>query len=271
MSKRILVCGDAMIDRYWYSDDVRVSQEAPVAIAPIVRVEDRLGGAANVALNIRAMGGDVCALYSPSYEHDPVIKIRIISKGQQMIRADLDNAQEPVTTEQVLAAAEMCSCVVLSDYGKGTLYNISAIIYALKRAGKTVLVDPKGRSFNRYAEADLLKPNLAEMQKLIGGWDCEENLTYKVKALQRAAKIPTVLLTRGAQGMTLYNGEVKHIPAATGETVDVCGAGDVTLAAYATARSRGMCMIESCQVAAKAAGIAVSRFGTSLVYEKEVF
>ena len=272
MNRKILVAGDAMIDRYWYGGESRISQEAPVAITPIERTEDRHGGAMNVAANVAAMGGDVAELYSLFHMTKPVIKVRTFSRGVQVARADFDTPQEPLTVKQVIAAAEDRHIVILSDYGKGTLRDINAIIWTLKRAGKIVMVDPKGRSFMDYEGADLLKPNTAEMQRLIGGWTDEEALLFKVKAMQRKARIQTVLMTRGADGLTVFDGKATYIPACRdARAVDVCGAGDVAIAAYAVAIARGEDVLTAARYANRAAGIAITKFGTVTVSKKEVF
>jgi rfaE bifunctional protein kinase chain/domain len=273
--KRILVCGDAMIDRYLYGTAERMSPEAPVPVFKVEREESRDGAAANVTENIRAMGAEVAGIYSSSWDMDEtsIFKTRMIINGTQVFaRIDEDYKQEPLEVAFVARRAEEYDIVVLCDYGKGTLDNIGEIIGTLKAAGKTVIVDPKARRAREYKGADWIKPNLAEMQLLIGRWSSEDELEFKVKALQRAAGIPHVLLTRGAQGMTLFAGARIDIPPINaGPVLDVCGAGDTAIAGLAVGLARGYTAGNAARVANIAAGIAVTRFGTSIVTKEEVF
>jgi rfaE bifunctional protein kinase chain/domain len=268
---KILVAGDAMIDRYWYGDITRISPEAPVPVFAVDRAEDRAGAAAYVAAGIRAMGIETAELFSESFNVDPVLKLRLVARGRQMARVDFDAAQKPIDADAAERAAEGCDIVVLSDYGKGALDNIAAIIWRCKRAGKAVFVDPKSRRFKQYAGCDMLKPNLDELRLLIGGWSCEEEMEHKVKTMQRVASIPAVLVTRGAAGMTLFNGAVRQVAGEAREVVDVCGAGDMAMAAFAAAAARGLACHEAAIAANKASGIAVGKFGAAVVTAAEVF
>ena len=269
--KSVLVAGDAMVDEYWHGSITRISPEAPVPVFAVDRIESRMGGAANVMENIKAMGVQVYSLYSETFWNGGIIaKRRLVAKAQQFARVDSDINQFPLSANDV--STTHADIVVLSDYGKGTLDKISAIISQCKSAGKTVLVDPKARRFTDYSGCDMLKPNLAEMRPLIGGWSSEEDLRHKVKAMQRRAGIQTVLLTRGAEGMTLFNGSVSDIACAREQiVVDVSGAGDTAIAAYAAALARGMSPYDSAVVAVRASAVAVSRFGTTVVTEAEAF
>jgi rfaE bifunctional protein kinase chain/domain len=262
---RVLVVGDAILDRYWFGDITRISPEAPVPVVQIGEEKESIGGAANVARNIEAMGIEVRTLYSESFFTDPVVKLRVISRNQQTIRIDFDRPQKPLLPEIVEREAKDCDIVVLSDYAKGSLAMSPAIIWKLKQAGKKVFVDPKNRDYGRYAGADVLKPNLNEIREMLGGWASEEELEHKVKRMQRQAKIEAVLLTRGQDGMTLFNGSVTKIECASKEVFDVTGAGDTAIAAFTAAVARGKSMVEAAYLANKASGIAVGRFGTAVV------
>lgn len=268
---KVLVCGDAMIDRYWFGEVARISPEAPVPVLAVEREEERAGGAANVARNLEAMGVEVATLYSASHAADPVVKLRLIARGQQLGRVDFDRPQAPLAPEEVIAAARDCAIVVFSDYAKGTLDRIAALVWRLKREGRRVLIDPKRRDFRDYAGADVLKPNLAELRSFVGAWRDEDDLEQRVKAMQRRADIPVVLATRGAAGMTLYAGAVAQIPADAREVYDVTGAGDTALAAFTAALVRGADHVEAARAANRAAGIAVGRFGTAVVTAEELF
>lgn len=266
----ILVCGDAMIDRYWMGEVSRISPEAPVPVVKVIRTEEREGGAANVANNVAAMGAECRRLFSPSKEQ--VVKIRIIGRNQQVVRADFDNRQEPINLPAFDMAQYGCDFVVFSDYGKGALADIGKLIVLAKTANKTVLVDPKGHDYERYRWADVVKPNLDEMKELVGGWSGEAELTKKAESLRIRADIGAILLTRSARGMTLYNGDgVHHIEAEPREIYDVSGAGDTAIAALAVALSEGMALKAAASVANRAAGVAVERFGTAVITREEAF
>lgn len=266
----ILVCGDAITDRYWHADVTRISPEAPVPVAKVIRTEEREGGAANVLNNVRAMGASAVGLFSRSPE--PIVKIRVIGKAQQMVRIDFDQPQEPISEAEFATLMPDTSLVIFSDYGKGGLRNVDALIEIAKVAGKRVLVDPKGHDYTRYRNADVVKPNLDEMRELVGGWSTEEQLEQKAMRLRLDTHIKAILLTRAAAGMTLYtDGGAFSIPSAAKEVYDVSGAGDTAIAAFAVAMTMTNDWLTAAHYANKAAGIAVSRFGTAVVSKEEVF
>jgi D-glycero-beta-D-manno-heptose-7-phosphate kinase len=262
-----MVLGDAMIDEYWTGDVSRISPEAPVPVISVKHTERREGAAANVAANVRAMGARCVTAYSSS--EMPVLKIRLIGRQQQMVRADFDHKQKPIDKT---VRFEPGSVVIFSDYGKGALEHIQCLILRAKIAGCTVLVDPKGYDYERYRYADVVKPNLDELRVMVGGWKGEADLTVKAQGLRRKADIRSLLLTRAADGMTLYtDGGSHHIPAVAKEVYDVTGAGDTAIAALAVALSRGHDLLASAHFATKAAGIVVGKFGTAVATEEEVF
>lgn len=264
----ILVCGDAMIDRYWFGEVRRISPEAPVPVVKMGRMEERQGAAANVAANCEAMGAKVRYLFSPSPR---VEKIRIIGKNQQVVRVDFDKPQQPITREWFEENIEGISTVVFSDYGKGALRDIADLIPIAKDKGFTVLIDPKGHDYARYQGADLVKPNLDEMREMVGGWGCEDELERKVSKLRQESNIQAILLTRAADGMTLFSDQKTHIASTAMEVFDVSGAGDTAIAALAVGIERGLSLETAAVYANKAAGIAVGKFGTAVVHEHEVF
>jgi len=262
----ILVCGDAMIDRYLWGNVTRISPEAPIPIARIERIEERPGGAANVVENVRALGSVVRGVFSPS--EAPVVKIRVIGKNQQMLRIDFDSPQIPISADAIIA--DMASTVIFSDYGKGTLLEVHKLIEVCR--GRTILVDPKGFDYERYRGAHLIKPNKDEMKELVGGWFTEDQLTVKAQNLREELRLKGILLTRAAEGMVLYMEGVTHsIEAQAADIYDVSGAGDTTIATFAVALDRGYSWLDAARYANKAAGIAVGHFGTYVVNEKEVF
>src|SRR3990167_4727616 len=267
----ILVCGDAMIDEYWYGEVTRISPEAPVPCVKILRTENRLGAADNVAANVRAMGGE--AFLATSYTAK---KIRVVGRSQQITRVDFDAVATPEEVAKVEAAfhhfLSLCSIVIFSDYGKGTLLHIKELIAEAKDAGKIVLVDPKGHDYSKYARADIVKPNTTELREMIGGWRDDDHLSDKVSKLLAETRIGAILLTRSSEGMSLFDAKGSfHFPAVSQEVYDVTGAGDTTIAAFAVAVSRGHGYHEAMQFANRAAGIVVAKFGTAVATAQEVF
>lgn len=267
---RILVIGDAMIDRYWLGDATRLSPDAPVPVVAVTDTEDRPGAAANVALNIEAMGGDVVTLFSPTFKTDPVVKVRILGRGRHVVRADFDRPQEPIDMGEYRRLLKDSQIVVISDYGKGALKNIVQIVSDAVQVGAMVLVDPKGYRYEKYRGASVVKPNLEEMRQLVGGWESEDELEHKVNAMRMTAGIESILLTRGAAGMTLYNGHRTDIQAHAVKPVDVSGAGEAAISALAVGVAEGMDLAEASHFANKAAGLAVQRFGTTVLTRAEV-
>ncbi|MFM2007208.1 MAG: lipopolysaccharide biosynthesis protein RfaE, partial [Pseudomonadota bacterium] len=192
---RILVIGDLMLDRYWHGGASRISPEAPVPVVRVSDIEERAGGAGNVALNIAALGGRVSLLGSRGddeaglsllrllesagidchldiHPHRPTItKLRVLSRHQQLIRLDFEGTAGFDTARldrQFAARLDQADLVVLSDYGKGALQNVVALIEAARRGGKPVLVDPKGADFGRYRGATLITPNRSEFEAVAG-------------------------------------------------------------------------------------------------------
>lgn len=296
----ILIVGDTMLDLYWFGDVDRISQEAPVPVMRKLREEKRLGAAANVAANCRAMGaetelvsivgseghGDTMGhmLRAHMIPHQlttatgpTTVKLRVIGKQQQIVRIDTEDRPGASSIDAMhnnaYAALERCDIVVFSDYGKGSLLTVAALIVRAKQLGRTVLVDPKGHNYTRYAGADMVKPNLHEMQALVGGWDDEAELHRKAAELMQKARIGSILLTRAAEGMTLFRpGREPHsVTSEARDVFDVSGAGDTAIAAYAVALSRGLTQERAVLMANKAAGLSVERFGTVTVNESEVF
>lgn len=265
----IVVLGDAMVDRYWFGDVVRVSPEAPVPVLSVKRVEERDGAARNVVRNVLAMGGECRGVYGRSLEGE-VLKIRAIGRSQQMLRVDFDLPVEPIGLDADVG--EGGGIVIFSDYGKGALANVRGLILRAKIRGQVVLVDPKGYDWERYRYADVVKPNLDEMRSAIGGWKDERELESKAKALRERLDLGAILLTRAAEGMTLFDASgVTSIASQAREVYDVTGAGDTAIAALAVALARGCDLAQAARYANKAAGVVVGRFGTALATEDEVF
>jgi D-beta-D-heptose 7-phosphate kinase/D-beta-D-heptose 1-phosphate adenosyltransferase len=291
---RILVVGDVMLDRYWSGSANRISPEAPVPVVQVQNNEERVGGAGNVALNIAKLGGQVTllAVVGTDNEADTVeqllssagvrcqfvrspamptlCKLRVLAQHQQLIRLDFE--QVPLNfVEQELAhlfdaQLEQYNVVVFSDYGKGTLANISHYIKQAKAQGLTVLVDPKGTDYSRYAHADVITPNKNELQAVVGACHNEEELLCKGRTLLSQCQIANILCTRGEAGMTLIQADSSHsLPAQAKDVFDVTGAGDTVIAVMALATAIKMPLTEAMYLANLAGGIVVGKLGTSTV------
>lgn len=297
---RVLVVGDVMLDRYWHGPTTRISPEAPVPVVRITECHDRPGGAANVALNIAALGAAASVLGAVGNDPEAgilrhqlgaagigaallecpakptITKLRVISRQHQLLRLDFE---EPHGADDVAALpAEFLrllpghGVLVLSDYAKGALQDPRALIAAAAAAGIPVLVDPKGRDFTRYAGATVLTPNLAELEAVVGPCTDEAALRARGLALMHDLALGALLVTRGEHGMTLLRpGHPElHLPARAQEVYDVTGAGDTVIAVLAAALGAGAELPAAVALANLAAGIVVGKLGTSAVSEPEL-
>lgn len=298
-ARRVLVVGDVMLDRYWHGAVERISPEAPVPVVRIEREEERLGGAANVALNIRTLGAQVTLLTvvgddEPArrlrellHERDintalredkqlyTIVKLRVIGRAQQLLRVDFENEPDHEALGEMLDdfAAQLPhhDVVLFSDYGKGGLTHIPRMIEMARVAAKPVLVDPKGSDYRRYAGANVITPNRGELAQVAGAWKGEAELLAKVSALRADIGVGAVLLTRSEDGMTLFEDSgVTHEPARAREVFDVTGAGDTVIATLAVLTAAGMPLPEAMRLANKAGGIVVGKFGTATVSYDEL-
>jgi len=264
---KILVIGDAMQDEYLTGTCTRISPEAPVPVVSVKRTEKRAGGAANVAANIEAMGVPVERIFGGG---ERIRKLRVMAGGQQVARIDYDYQQTAIVPDAAFTeAVARCDLLVAVDYGKGSLDGVQALIRAA--AGKRVLIDPKGHDYARYRGAALLKPNREEMRELVGGWSSKEELDFKARQFLAASGIESILLTQSAEGMTLYTRtDTLHQAAENTAPVDVSGAGEAALAAYAAALAKGYELASCLRFASRAAGIAIGRQGTTICTQEEV-
>lgn len=297
---RVLVVGDAMLDRYWFGAVDRISPEAPVPVVRVNREEERLGGAANVALNVKTLGaqatlltvvGDdepartlkkllerqgVTALLGSDPQLYTIVKLRVIGRSQQLIRVDFENQpdHEVLATmlgdyERVLAGHD---AVLFSDYGKGGLTHIPRMIELARAAGKPVLIDPKGSDYSRYAGATVITPNRAELAQVIGAWSSETQLHERAQKLREEHRVDGLLLTRSEEGMSLFDASGHaQVPAQAREVFDVTGAGDTVIATMAAMLACGHTLREAMPVANRAGGIVVGKFGTASVSYEELF
>ena len=296
----MLVVGDVMLDRYWFGEVNRISPEAPVPIVRIDRREERLGGAANVARNAAALGittsllgvvgkdeagnivedllreSNINSYLNRDSHISTIIKLRVIGRQQQLIRVDFEEAPtEDVLRDKLSQYNTLLpnhSVVILSDYAKGSLVNVRDMISAGIALKKTILVDPKGSDFTRYTGASLLTPNKSELRQVIGEWKTEAELTEKAQNLRRDLKLRGLLVTRSEEGMSLYTEEfVHHVPTMAREVFDVSGAGDTVIATLGAMLAAGKDLIESVEIANRAAGIVVGKLGTATVTYDELF
>ncbi len=297
---RVLVVGDAMLDRYWFGAVDRISPEAPVPVVRVNREEERLGGAANVALNVKTLGaqatlltvvGDdepagklrkllaqhgVTALLGSDPKLYTIVKLRVIGRAQQLIRVDFENQPDHEVLASMLSDYETAltdhDAVLFSDYGKGGLTHIPRMIELASKLGKPVLVDPKGSDYSRYASATVVTPNRAELAQVVGSWSSEAQLHERAQALRQAHGLAGLLLTRSEEGMSLFDaaGHVQ-VPAQAREVFDVTGAGDTVIATLAAMLACGLSLREAMPVANRAASIVVGKFGTASVSFEELF
>jgi rfaE bifunctional protein kinase chain/domain len=297
---RVLVVGDAMLDRYWFGAVDRISPEAPVPVVRVNREEERLGGAANVALNVKTLGaqatlltvvGDdeparrlrqlleqqgVTALLGSDPQLYTIVKLRVIGRSQQLIRIDFENQPDHEVLSGMLADYERVlpehGAVLFSDYGKGGLTHIPQMIELARRANKPVLIDPKGSEYGRYAGATVITPNRAELAQVIGTWSSEAQLHERAQALREAHGLEALLLTRSEDGMSLFDAAGHlQVPAQAREVFDVTGAGDTVIATLAAMLGAGLSLREAMPIANRAGGIVVGKFGTATVSYEELF
>jgi len=296
---RILVVGDVMLDRYWFGDSERISPEAPVPIVQVAKIDERLGGAANVARNVAALGAKTSLLgvvgvdeagtrvsklllasgVDSHLEQDAkvptTVKLRVIARQQQLIRLDFEEAPSAAALEHKLARFEALlgavDAVILSDYGKGALDQVATMILQAKAKQKIILVDPKGSDFERYRGATVITPNRGELRQVIGKWASEDELTERAQTLRRSLDIQALLLTRSEEGMSLYtDAGVSHVRAQAREVFDVSGAGDTVIATLAVALAAAWPLERAMALANRAGGIVVGKLGTATVTSEEL-
>jgi rfaE bifunctional protein kinase chain/domain len=297
---RVLVVGDVMLDRYWFGDVERISPEAPVPVLKVSRVDERPGGAANVARNIAALGAH-CTLLSVVGDDEAgaclerllkqnaklnaqlhrdgsistIVKLRAIARHQQLLRIDFETQPSHEVLNAKLAdfhaQLPLADVVILSDYGKGGLAHIAEMIRAARAMGKPVLVDPKGDDYARYQGATLLTPNRSEFREVAGSWKSDAELNTKAEKLRTELQLDALLVTRSEEGMSLYRADdVLHEPTQTREVYDVSGAGDTVIATLAVMLASGADMPAAVRIANRAAGIVVGKLGTAVVSREEI-
>jgi len=303
---RVLVLGDVMLDRFVYGSVERISPEAPIPVVNIERFLDMPGGAANVARNIASMGARATLLgvvgedawaedlltqlaASPSIEARLVtdasrptsVKTRYVADGQQVMRADRESRVwlSPQVEQRLLheysASLGDAQVVVLSDYAKGVLSDsvIRAAIDIARRAGKTIIVDPKSKDFGRYRGASILTPNRLELQQA-SGRECvaDDQVVDGARSIVAEGICDAMIVTRGKDGMSVVqcNDAPMHLSTAARQVFDVSGAGDTVVAAVALGLAVGASVVDAAALANIAAGIVVGKRGTATVTPGEI-
>ena len=295
----VLVIGDVLLDRYWFGDTSRVSPEAPVPIVKVASTDNRPGGAGNVALNIAALGVNVTLLgitgndeaarllneqlTAASVTHDlcvidavkTIIKLRVISRHQQLIRLDFEESMvatnKAILLERFKKHLKHTKLVVLSDYGKGTLADPQSFIQLAREANVPVVVDPKSLDFSIYQHASILTPNRKEFEAVVGPCHSEQEIIEKGRELMHKFHLGALLITRGEAGMTLIQADrTAHLPAYAREVFDVTGAGDTVIAALGSAVAAGSDLLSATALANLAASIVVGKLGAATVSAPEL-
>jgi D-beta-D-heptose 7-phosphate kinase/D-beta-D-heptose 1-phosphate adenosyltransferase len=298
--KKLMIIGDVMLDSYWYGEVNRISPEAPVPILKAQHETFRIGGAGNVALNTKLLGSKTfllslvgddsnadrlnnmliesnvnCILHRIKGKRT-INKLRVVSQNHQLLRIDFEDYFSKDDSidlfELYKKYLDEIDVVICSDYAKGVLSNPQQIINAAKAAGKPIVIDPKGKDFNKYLGATILTPNISEFEEIVGKCNSDEEIEEKGTNLLNNLKIEALLITRGERGMTLLSNNDKplHLPAKAKEIFDVTGAGDTVVALLGLCIACGLSFIESVQISNIAASIVVSKHGTATVSPNEL-
>lgn len=291
----VVVVGDVMLDRYLDGGCSRISPEAPVPVVQVLRQEDRLGGAANTALNLASLGAKTKLLGITGQDEDgdrvdtlldlagvssslqrvksaaTITKLRILSLHQQLLRVDFEDPFPPSSRDlvrmELAKALDGVQAVVFSDYGKGTLSEISNLIADCIALDKIIVVDPKGTDFERYRGATIITPNYSEFTAVVGDCESDEEIESKGRDLVLRYDFSAVLVTRSEKGMTLIprDGDALHLGTHAKEVYDITGAGDTVVAAMSASLASGLSLNDSVRLGNIAAGIVVGKVGTSAV------
>ena len=296
---RVVVAGDVMLDRYLFGSTGRISPEAPVPVVHVHESDDRPGGAANVAVNLAALGaktslvgvvgkdaaadslggilgarGIDCA-FATADDRPTITKTRVQSRGQQLIRLDEENARDMPGTAMADAlggALEGAGAVVLSDYGKGALADVATMIATCRETGVPVLVDPKGTDFEKYRGATIITPNQSEFEAVAGRSASDEDLVERAARLMSDLELDALLVTRSEKGMLLVEQGAEPVLLSTQarEVYDVTGAGDTVIATLAGALASGQNFAAAAALANLAAGLVVRKIGVATVTPGEL-
>lgn len=292
----VMVVGDVMLDRYWHGPTNRISPEAPVPVIKVEQIEERPGGAANVALNIAALGAKATLIglvgddepanalrkgmesvhvktdFVTLKDAPTITKLRVLSRNQQLLRLDFEDAFHEVDSAPMLekiqvGLSENVQVVIFSDYNKGSLADIQKMIQLAKKSGAKVLIDPKGSDFEKYRGATLLTPNLSEFETIVGKCNTDQELFDRGLSLVKQFDLGAILITRSENGMTLIREGVEpfHLATKAKEVFDVTGAGDTVIALLGASLAGGSSFEDACVLANTGAGVVVGKIGTSTV------
>ena len=298
---RVLVVGDLILDRYIQGKTSRISREAPVAVVLTEAIDERPGGAANTAANTAALGAhttligfigqdaageSLCKLLTEntiraelveSASAETIVKSRILSKNQQLLRLDRERGYHDKKELTKLYARYMtclddADVVVLSDYASGTMRDAQKLIAAARKANKPVFVDPRQRNFYSYKGATVLTPNYDEFRAIVGSCDDLQTLERLGLELKEDLSLTALLVTRGKEGMSLIQDakHIFHLHAKAQEVYDVTGAGDTVIAVMATAYACGLSLPEAMRLANQAASLVVAKSGTATTSSSEL-
>ena len=296
----VLVVGDVMLDQYWHGSSQRISPEAPVPVVHIKQNELCAGGASNVALNITALGANAQLIgltgedenatklesllstqqvdchFLRYHNFDTTLKLRVISQHQQMIRLDFEDSFSSIDKialehrfQTLLSATDV---VILSDYNKGTLSNIATLIKMARQAQIPIIIDPKGIQFEKYRGATLITPNRSEFEAVVGQCNNEQELVERGDQLLRKFDWQALLVTRGEEGMSLFQRDKPplHLPTYAREVFDVTGAGDTVIGTLAAALAAKTDLATAVGLANLAAGLVVRKLGTATTSLAEI-
>src|SRR6056297_541712 len=289
---RLLVAGDLMLDQYWFGATGRISPEAPVPVVHVRDGEERPGGAANVAMNLAELGAQTALVgivgadadaarlqtlltersvecrFAVSPDAPTTTKLRVLSRGQQLIRLDREEAAAGTAVsvaEPFRAALQAAGLVILSDYAKGALHEVGELIAAAREAGIPVLVDPKGTDFGRYRGATLLTPNQTEFEAVAGSARDDDDLLRRARDMIDGLELGGLVITRSERGMLVVErgGEARFLSTEAREVFDVTGAGDTVIATLGAALAAGTSLGEAAALANLAAGLVVRKIGVA--------
>lgn len=299
-SAKVLVVGDIILDQYIYGETNRISPEAPVPVVRVKNIEERPGGAANVALNVASLGLNVQLLgitgndeFSMRLESilkqknvnchfirkdnfPTIIKRRVLSQHQQLIRLDYENDLNTIKTnslvEKYIELLESTDVVVLSDYAKGGLVEVERLIKHAREKEIPILVDPKSKDFGCYKTANILTPNEKEFEVIVGDCGTDDELIARGESLREELKLDALLITRGEKGMVLIqkNKSVLHHKSVAHEVFDVTGAGDTVIAVLAASIASNIPLEIAILLANTAAGLVVEKLGTATITTDEI-
>ena len=303
MKKKITVIGDVMIDWYLHGESSRISPEAPVPVVNFKESKFQLGGAANVANNLKHLEIEPFLIGAVGKDHfgsllkehlkvekikfnllseksfQTICKQRLMSSNQQLARIDYEQYFHASKLSNILNTftknIAKTDLIIVSDYGKGTIFNARKLIQSAKKLKKKILIDPKGKDFTKYKGANLITPNKSEFENIMGKVGSKKDLENKAKKMLEHLDLESLIVTLGSEGMYVLTKSNKKIignfiNAYPQEVFDVSGAGDTTISALGAALSEGNDIFSAAEFANLAASISVSKLGTSTVSKDEV-